>query len=256
MEQNPDRTPDPTDLGPAGGSVDGSAKPRRPVRPFNLWSRVRAYFLAGVLVTAPLAITFYLAWLFISFVDSHVMPFIPTVWNPETYLPFSVPGIGLIVMFIALTLIGALTAGYVGRLLVRGGERVLGRTPVIRSIYSATKQIVQSVLANQSRAFREVVLVEYPRRGIWTLGFLTGTTEGEVHGQIGDDLLNVFVPTTPNPTGGFLLFVPRRDVIKLSMSVEEGIKMVVSVGIVTPPDRRPPELRRDRIAPPTAIASE
>ncbi len=222
----------------------------------DLGGRLRAYFLAGVLVTAPLAITFYLAWLLISFVDSRVKPLIPAVWNPETYLPFSVPGIGLIAMLVGLTLIGALTAGFLGRLIVRLSERLLARTPVVRSIYSATKQIVESVLANQSRAFREVVLVEFPRRGVWTLGFLTGTTEGEVRDVAGGDMVNVYVPTTPIPTGGYLLFVPRHDVIRLSMSVEEGIKMVVSVGIVTPPDRRPIEQRRDRISPPAAIASE
>lgn len=210
-------------------------------------ARLRAYFLAGVLITAPISITFYLAWLFISFVDDRVKPLIPAAYNPEHYLPFSVPGIGLLVVLVGLTLTGAITAGFVGRFFLRLSERILNRMPVIRSIYSAVKQIFETVLAQQSAAFREVVLVEYPRKGIWAIGFLTGSTQGEVQEITEIEVLNVFLPTTPNPTSGFLLFVPKRDVVRLSMSIEEGIKMVVSGGIVTPPDRRPPEARKVRI---------
>ena len=213
----------------------------------SLSGRMRAYFFAGVLVTAPMAITFWLAWQVISWVDRSVKPLIPAKYNPETYLPFSVPGIGLIVLFVFLTVVGAFAAGFVGRLLLRISERILARMPVIRSVYGAVKQIFETVLANQSSAFREVVLIEYPRRGIWAIGFITGTTEGEVQEITEDMVVNVFLPTTPNPTSGFLLFVPRRDLNVLSMSVEEGIKMVVSGGIVTPPDRRPPEKRRAKI---------
>lgn len=228
-----------------GASVSEERNP--PSIRLGLAARLRAYFLAGVLVTAPLAITFYLAWMFISFVDSRVRPLIPPGYNPETYLPFSIPGIGLVIAVVALTLIGAVTAGYIGRLFVRLSERLLARMPVIRSVYGATKQIFETVLAQKSQAFREVVLIEYPRRGIWSLGFITGVTEGEVQELTEDEVLNVFVPTTPNPTSGFLLFVPRQDIVFLDMSVEEGVKMVVSGGIVTPPDRRPPEKRGKRI---------
>lgn len=235
---------------PIPASADDPESGARPTAPkrSTFTARLRAYFFAGVLVTAPISITFYIAWLFISFVDDNVKPLIPSRYNPETYLPFSVPGIGLIVVLVGLTFIGATTAGFVGRFFVRLSERVLNRMPVIRSIYSATKQIFETVLAQQSAAFREVVLVEYPRQGIWALGFITGTTHGEVQELTEDEVLNVFLPTTPNPTSGFLLFVPKRDVVRLSMSVEEGIKMVVSGGIVTPPDRRPPEARRITIA--------
>ena len=121
----------------------------------------------------------------------------------------------------------------------------MARVPVVRGLYGATKQIFETVLAKQSGAFREVALIEYPRKGIWTLGFISGTTRGEVAGVTDETLVNVFVPTTPNPTSGFLLFLPKTDVIELAMTVEEGIKMIVSGGIVTPPDRRPqpvPEL--------------
>jgi len=196
--------------------------------------RLRNYFLAGILITAPISITVYLSLLFINFVDRTVTPIIPEKYNPETYLPFGIPGLGLIIAVVALTLVGALTAGYFGRLFVRMSERLLARMPVVRSIYGALKQIFETVLAHQSDAFRQVVLIEYPRRGIWAIGFLTGTTEGEVQRRTEEKMLNVFLPTTPNPTSGFLLFVPREEVVFLDMSVEEGIKMVVSAGIVTP----------------------
>ncbi|MFZ5791894.1 MAG: DUF502 domain-containing protein [Pseudomonadota bacterium] len=218
-----------------------------PIR-MGLIARLRAYFFAGILITAPISITIYLAWAMITWVDSKVIPLIPARYNPETYLPFSVPGIGLIILLVGLTLIGAATAGIIGRMLVHFSERLLNRMPVVRSIYNALKQIFETVLSQKSQAFREVVLIEYPRRGMWALGFITGTTEGEVQELTEDEVVNVFLPTTPNPTSGFLLFVPKSDIIPLSMTVEEGIKMVVSGGIVTPPDRRPPEARKLHIA--------
>lgn len=228
---------------PEGGTAP---KPVRPSR-IGFAVRLRTYFFAGILVTAPISITFYLAWLFITVVDDWVRPFIPPAYNPENYLRFSLPGIGLVVVLVGLTFIGAVTANFLGRFFLRLSERILNRMPVIRSIYSAVKQIFETVLAQQSGAFREVVLIEYPRRGIWALGFITGTTQGEVQELTEDEMLNVFLPTTPNPTSGFLLFVPKGEVVRLSMSVEEGIKMVVSGGIVTPPDRRSPEARRVHI---------
>ncbi|MBT5414952.1 MAG: DUF502 domain-containing protein [Rhodospirillaceae bacterium] len=199
----------------------------------------RAYFLAGILVTAPISITFYLAWLVINFFDTRITPLLPAKYSPETYLPFGVPGVGLFIFILFLTLVGWLTAGLLGRWVMRIAERVLHRMPVIRSIYSATKQIVETILADQSETFRQVVLFEYPRRGSWAIGFITGMTQGEVQSLTTDDVVNVFLPTTPNPTSGYLLFLPRRELVVLSMTVEEGIKMVVSGGIVTPPDRRP-----------------
>ncbi|MAM79003.1 MAG: hypothetical protein CL562_08895 [Alphaproteobacteria bacterium] len=204
----------------------------------GVMSRLRAYFLAGVLVTAPLGLTGLLSWWFIDFVDEKITPLIPDRYNPETYLPFGIPGLGLLVLLMAVTLIGALTAGLIGRWLLQTGERVLNRMPVVRSIYSAIKQIFETVLAQQSNAFREAVLVEYPRRGIWAIGFITGTTKGEVQNLTEEETVNIFLPTTPNPTSGFLLFVPKSDVVPLGMSVEEAVKMVISGGIVTPPDRR------------------
>jgi uncharacterized membrane protein len=216
----------------------GPRKNAGDVRPRGFLGRLRGYFLAGLLVTAPVGITAYLAWIFINFLDNRVTPLIPVQYNPETYLPFGLPGLGLVVIFIFLTLIGALTAGLLGRWVVHTGERVLARMPVVRSIYSATKQVFETVLAQQSNAFRDAVLIEYPRRGIWAVGFITGVTRGEVQNLTEDETVNVFLPTTPNPTSGFLLFVPAKDVTYLDMSVEEAIKMVISGGIVTPPDQR------------------
>ena len=210
-------------------------------RKMSFGQRIRAYLFAGILVTAPIFITFYLAWLFVTFVDSKITPLIPAKYNPETYLPFALPGLGLIILLIALVLVGALTAGFFGRLWARVSDRILNQMPVIRNVHSAIKQILETVLAQQSNAFREAVLIEYPRRGIWAVGFITGTTEGEVQNMTAEECINVFLPTTPNPTSGFLLFVPKKDIAPLSMSVEEAIKMVISGGIVTPPDRRSEE---------------
>jgi uncharacterized membrane protein len=190
--------------------------------------RLRNYFLAGILVTAPASITFWLVWKFVTFVDNRVVPLIPPGWNPGTYLPFDVPGLGLVVSVVGLTFIGFLTAGITGRMITRLGERLLAQVPVVRSIYSALKQIFESVLAQKSNAFREVVLIEYPRKEVWAIGFMTGATDGPVRDKIDRDVVNVFLPTTPNPTSGFLLFEPREKVEHLEMTVEEGLKMVVS----------------------------
>lgn len=211
---------------------------------------IRGYFLAGVLVTAPIGITFYISWLLIRWVDAQVTPLLPPAYNPETYLPFAIPGLGLVIVFIVLTFIGWSTAGLLGRLWTRLSEHFLRRMPVIRSVYAAVKQIIETILKQQSNAFREVVLFEYPRRGSWALGFITGQTQGEVQNLTADDVVNVFLPTTPNPTSGYLLFIPKKELVILDMTVEEGIKMVVSGGIVTPPDRRPAaEQEKKRVAP-------
>ena len=200
----------------------------------GFWGKVRSYFLAGVLVTAPIALTLYFVWVVVNFVDNLVKPLIPEQYALKHYLPFDIPGLGLIIVGVGLTIIGALAAGFLGRLVIRVGERVVEKMPIVRSIYSAIKQIFETVLSRDSMTFRQVVLVEYPRTGIWALGFVTGTTKGEVQEDTADEVINVFVPTTPNPTSGFLIFMPRQDIQILDMSVEDGIKMVVSAGIITP----------------------
>ncbi|WP_337995514.1 DUF502 domain-containing protein [Oleispirillum naphthae] len=219
---------------PAGAKSPGKKPLRGKVKPrTTVFARLRGYFFAGLLVTAPAALTLYLAWLFISVVDSQVGSLLPPRYRPG----IDIPGFGVLVLLAFLTLVGALTAGLIGRLMLRWWEGILNRMPVISSIYGALKQLFEAVLSNQSSAFRQCVLVEYPRRGIWALGFISGVTEGEVQRLTENEVLNVFLPTTPNPTSGFLLFVPRSDLVILEMTVEEGIKMVISGGIVTPPDR-------------------
>jgi len=205
-------------------------EPENPVK-LTMAGRLRAYFFAGILITAPISITFYIAWNFIDLVDAHVTPLIPAAYNPRQW---GVPGVGLILVVVALTLVGALTAGFLGRVWLRFSEWILSRTPVLSGIYSAVKQVFETVLAQKSNAFREVVLLEYPRKGIWTLGFITGQTVAQLRPDGDQDWVNVFVPTTPNPTSGFLLFLPRSDLTPTAVSVEDGLKLVISGGIVAP----------------------
>ncbi len=240
MTNNEDKPRDPSTVAQAAADLAAQKEARQKKHQgLGFGQRMRAYFFTGILITAPLLITCYVAWLFIGFVDAKVNPLIPVKYNPETYLPFAVPGLGLVVLIIVLTLIGAITAGFFGKLWIRFTEQLLNRMPVVRNIYSAVKQILETVLAQQSNAFREAVLVEYPRRGLWAIAFITGRTEGEVQNVTEEECINIFLPTTPNPTSGFLLFVPKKDLISLNMSTEEAIKMVISGGIITPPDLRP-----------------
>jgi uncharacterized membrane protein len=205
----------------------------------TLLQRLRTYFLTGIVVTAPIAITVYVTWAFIHSIDQNITPLIPERYNPETYLPFNIPGLGVIVVVIALTVLGALFANFLGRFLIRTGEKIVDRMPIVRSIYSTLKQIFETVVASKSDSFQDVVLVEYPRKGLWAIAFITSATKGEVHRVMGREMINVFLPTTPNPTSGFLLFVPKEDLVYLNMTVEEGIRKVISAGLVTPPDHGP-----------------
>lgn len=211
----------------------------RPQPKKSLWHRIRNSFLTGLVVAAPVGITLYLAWAFIHGIDNTVTPLIPERYNPETYLPFGLPGLGVLIVFIGLTALGALTANFFGRALISLSENLLDRTPVVRSIYSTLKQIFETVVSANSTSFRDVVLVEYPRPGLWAIAFVTSETKGEIQDRTEDDVVNVFLPTTPNPTSGFLLFAPKKDLIYLDMTVDDGMKYVISAGLVVPP-RRPP----------------
>lgn len=193
--------------------------------------RLRAYFLAGALVTAPIAVTTYIGWWFITFIDGNIRPLIPAAYNPENYLPFSIPGIGLLTVVLALTLVGAFAAGYVGRLALRVSEGLVARMPVVRSVYGTVKQIVETVLAKKTGAFREVVMLEYPRRGVWSLGFVTGAAHPEIQQRFDVEMVHVFIPCAP-PTAGYLVAAPRSEIQHIDMSVEEGFKLIVSCGIV------------------------
>ncbi|MSO77553.1 MAG: DUF502 domain-containing protein [Alphaproteobacteria bacterium] len=202
-------------------------------------ARLRAYFIAGVLITAPIVLTGWLAWQIIAFFDAQARALIPPAYFPEAYLPFTLPGIGLVLVIGGLTLIGALTANLVGRLILRISERLVRGMPVVSGIYGAFKQLFETILAQKSSSFREVVAVEFPRPGMWVIGFVSGRTEGEIQTLAEGEVVNVFVPTAPNPTSGYLVFVARREVRTLSMTVEEGMKMVISGGVVTPGSRGP-----------------
>ena len=199
-------------------------------------ARLRNYFLTGLVIAGPLGITVYLTWSLIQWIDGWVKPLIPHDYNPDNYLPFAVPGIGLIVAGVSLIVLGFLTANIIGRTLVGLGEQMLGRMPLVRNIYAGLKQIFETILSQKSQSFQKVGLVEYPRRGLWAIVFIATDARGEVDARIPRDerLMSVFLPTTPNPTSGFLLFVPESDVILLDMSVEEAAKLVISAGLVTP----------------------
>lgn len=233
-----DLTPPPVSPQSAIQQMHANSKP-------GFFGRLRTWMFAGVLVTAPIVITFYLIWWVIHFIDGIVTPLIPPAYQPENILQFGIPGIGLLLVIIALTLIGALTTSLLGRFFLNLSDRVMARMPVVRGIYGATKQVFETIFSSQGNAFRSVVLVEFPRAGAWSLGFITATTTGEIANHAAAPLVNVFVPTTPNPTSGYLLFVPKKDVIELQMTVEEGIKMIVSGGIVTPVDRSALANKRD-----------
>ena len=208
------------------------------VQKVSFLGKLRSWFFTGLLVTAPVLLTLYITWLVVDVLDSQVVNLLPASWHEFSVLNVpifgQIPGFGLLIGVIIITLIGAVAAGFLGRWIIKLGEKVLNKMPVVRSIYSAFKQILETVLASQSDAFRDVVLVQYPREGLWVIGFVTGVTKGEVQDSIPITTVNVFVPTTPNPTSGFLLFCPKDDLIYLKMTVEQALKLVVSGGIVTP----------------------
>lgn len=202
----------------------------------KLGAKIRAYFFTGILVTAPVAITFYIAYKLIFFIDRSVNKMIPPQLREriDEQLPFSIPGLGVILLVLLLILIGMFAAGFLGKFFLKLGEWIVYKMPFISSVYSLLKQVFETFLSNKNQAFSKVVLLEYPRNGIWILGFVSTETTGEVAGKVNDKMLNVFIPTTPNPTSGFLIFVPKKDTIELNMTVEEGIKFVISGGLVDP----------------------
>ena len=207
----------------------------KPVIPEKTFlQRMRTYFLTGLVVASPVGITIYLALAFISLIDRNIKPLIPEIYNPETYLPFPLPGLGLVFLFLILTLLGFFAANFLGRYLIRIGERILNRMPIVRSVYNTLKQIFETVISEEKKSFQEVVLIEYPRKGLWAIAFISGENTGEIQGKMADDVVNVFLPTTPNPTSGFLLFVPKKDIIRLDMTPDEGAKYVISAGLVDP----------------------
>jgi len=201
-------------------------------------ARLRRYLFTGILVTAPIAITIYLTYIFLTFVDSKVVRFLPREWYEALYGHTFIPGLGLLIVITVFILIGWFATNFLGRLFIRIAEYIVDRMPVVRTLYGAIKQIFETIMASQSSAFREVVMMEYPRKGVWSIGFVTGISSGEVQEKTTEETVNVFLPTTPNPTSGFLLFVPKKELKYMDMSVEEGVKLVVSAGIITPEHER------------------
>ena len=201
----------------------------------NLFQKLRSNFLTGLVLITPIILTIYLLWGVINFIDDKVVPWLPNKYNPSTYLGKDIPGLGVMTFLIFTTIVGMVTKGFFGRQLIKYWQSLVDRTPVFRSIYNALKQIAETVFTKSDQTFKSACLVEYPRRGIWVVAFVSTITRGEIKEKINkDEILTVFVPTTPNPTSGFLLFIPKKDVIILKMSVENAAKLVISAGLVVP----------------------
>ncbi|MCX5514612.1 hypothetical protein C3941_16355 [Kaistia algarum] len=199
--------------------------------------RLRNYFLTGLVIAAPISITIYLTWALIKWIDGWVKPVIPREYTPDSYLPFSVPGFGVLVAVVGLTLLGFLTANFVGRTLVGLSEQLVGRTPLVRNLYGALKQLFETVLSSKGKSFHRTALLEFPRPGLWCLVFVATETKGEIRQRLAEgdeEWVTVFLPPTPAPTAGFMLFVRSSELIDLDMSVEDGAKLILSAGLVSP----------------------
>ena len=197
--------------------------------------RLRRYFVAGLLIWLPLVATYWVMMFSIRLIDRSLL-LLPIRYRPETLIGFEIPGLGVILTIMAVIITGFLAASFFGRGMVSAWESILARIPLVRSIYGAVKQITASLFSDASNSFREVVLVEYPRREMWMLAFVTGETPKKIEGVIGEPLVNIYVPTTPNPTSGYYIMVPARDIRRLDITVETGLKMILSAGVVNPID--------------------
>lgn len=200
----------------------------------SLFAWLRGRFFAGMVIAAPIAVTFLILQFLISEIDKRVVPLIPAALNPETYLKYAVPGFGLIVLVVFLTILGGIATNLIGRSVIGVGDRILSQVPIVRSLYSAFKQLVEVFATDNTDQFSEVVLIEYPKAGTWCLGFVSSPAKGEIGALLSNEFLGVFVPTTPNPTSGFLMYVDAKEVIRMKMTVEEGAKMILSAGLVVP----------------------
>src|SRR5271156_455231 len=208
---------------PAGGAKSG------------IVSRIRNYFLTGLIVAGPVAVTLWLIWWFVTWVDNLVRPFIPVAYLPETYLPVNIPGLGLIIVFLALTLLGFFTANLVGSKLIDFGDGILNRMPIVRTIYRTAKQIFETLFSSTGSSFRHVALVEFPSPGMWSLVFLTQPPSASIASHLpAGDHVSAFMPCTPNPTTGFFFYVPRREVVDLDITVEQAMQLIMSAGIIQP----------------------
>jgi uncharacterized membrane protein len=201
-----------------------------------LKKKLKQIFLTGLAVTIPIGLTLYILFFLIDIMDG-LLKVIPTKYHPDTLLGIHIPGLGIIVTLVLIFISGLITTSYVGYKIVRSGEDLVSRIPFVRSIYKAIKQISDNMFMDQRNSFKKVVLLEFPRKGIYTIGFVTGMPGWEVQKKTGKNSISVFVPTTPNPTSGYLLIVPEEELIQIDMSVEEALTFIISVGIITPADR-------------------
>ncbi|MDA9243966.1 DUF502 domain-containing protein [Amylibacter sp.] len=218
-------------------NLDDQYKPER--KKSGFLTRLRGNFLTGLVIVLPVALTIWMVWSFVGFVDNRVLPLVPSYYNPLTYVDFNIRGVGVVIFLVFTTLMGAITKGLFGRQLIRIGESIVDRVPVVRSIYNGVKQIVETITTSSDNNFDKVCMFEYPRKGIWAIGFISTKTGSEIREKAGSgELYSIFVPTTPNPTSGFLLFVPQKDTIVLDMDVEDAAKLIISAGIVEPPQKK------------------
>ena len=195
---------------------------------------LKTYLFTGILVTAPVAITLYVSIKLFLWLDSWATKLIPEKYNPENYLTYGLPGVGVLILLVFLILVGMLTANYVGRWMVGIGQRILGRVPVISGIHGALKKLFETVMGKNTQAFRKAVLVEYPRKNMWTVAFITAPVYAGFKKMLPRDMVTLYVPTTPNPTSGFMVYVPKKDIKELNIPVEDALKMILSMGIVEP----------------------
>ncbi|KAA2237009.1 DUF502 domain-containing protein [Salinarimonas soli] len=226
--------------------VPGLPQPPEAPHRVSARARLRNYFLTGLVVAGPLTITIYLTWWFITLVDGWVKPLIPRYYLPDTYLPFAIPGFGLIIAFFGLTMLGFLTANLVGRSLISAGELLLERMPVVRGLYRGVKQVFETLFSTTGTSFRTAGLIEFPVKGTWSIVFLSAPPAADVTDRLPEsgEYVSVFLPCTPNPTTGFFFYLPRQEVIELAMSVDDAAKLVMSAGLIQPetlPRRYPVE---------------
>lgn len=208
--------------------------------PVRRGALIRNYFLTGLIVAGPVAITVWLTLWVISVIDGWVKPLIPYAWNPETYLPFALPGVGVVIMFVGLTLLGFFTANLVGRSIVSVGESLLNRMPIVRSVYKGVKQVFETLFSKEGSTFRKVGMIEWPGPGLWSVCFIAANAQGALATALPDEEhVCVFLPCTPNPTTGYVVVVKRSAFVEIDMSVEDGFKMLMSMGILQPEHKTP-----------------
>lgn len=202
-----------------------------------MMKQLRRYLVAGLLVWIPLGVTIFILRILIGFMDKSLR-FVPKEYLPETWLGFAIPGLGLILTLVVVLITGLFVANIVGRSMVGFWESLLERIPIVRTVYSAAKKFAEVVFSESNESFKKVLLIQYPREGLYSLAFQTATELGEVQGRTGEEVVCTFLPTTPNPTSGYIIIVPKKDIIELDMEIDEAFKMIVSLGVVIPKWKR------------------